>query len=151
MAEYYLKFSLTIDVTPEEGEWLFAFVNGIGDIGAGGPISNAWHASLLKTCPDIVNDVGFNVDILAKHAHFYADEYGEPDHVAGVIQQFIRKFRPASFNVFCWSTYCSRMEPNTFGGGITLVTEDSIVHRNIQSMANRVVSRMRRYGRTENE
>ncbi len=65
-----------------------------------------------------------------RHLWLYAEEGGEPDHVAWLIQKFLKEFRPQE----CWSltyaTTCSKPRIGEFGGGAVFVTADAIKWQN---------------------
>lgn len=65
-----------------------------------------------------------------RHLWVYAEESGNPDNVAWLVQKFLKKFRPDQ----CWSlTYaatCSKPRVGEFGGGAVFVTADEIKWQN---------------------
>jgi hypothetical protein len=60
------------------------------------------------------------------HLWIYADEGGDLDRVAHLVQKFLKAYRPTE----CWSltyaTTCSRPRVGEFGGGALFVTADEI-------------------------
>jgi hypothetical protein len=71
-------------------------------------------------------DDGSEWDDWGRHLWLYAEESGEPQHVARLVQQFLRHCRPDQ----CWSlTYsitCSKRRVGEFSGGACFVTADEI-------------------------
>ena len=65
-----------------------------------------------------------------RHLWVYAEESGNPDNVAWLVQKFLKKFRPDQ----CWSltyaTTCSKPRAGEFGGGAVFVTADAIMWQN---------------------
>ena len=61
-----------------------------------------------------------------RHLWIYAEEGGEPDHAAWLVQKFLKQFRPQE----CWSltyaTTCSKLRVGEFAGGAVFVTADEI-------------------------
>lgn len=54
----------------------------------------------------------------------YAEESGDPDQVAAVLEEFLKKFRPTGVITFSWAYTCSKLRVNEFGGGAAVVTAD---------------------------
>ena len=58
----------------------------------------------------------------AEHLWLHAEEYGEVDRVADLVQKFLKQFRPQE----CWSlgyaVSCSKPRVGEFGGGAVFVT-----------------------------
>jgi hypothetical protein len=69
-------------------------------------------------------------DRWGRHLWLYADEYGNPENVAHLVQKFLKMFRPDQ----CWSltyaTSCSKPRVSEFGGGAVFVTADEIRWQN---------------------
>jgi hypothetical protein len=65
-----------------------------------------------------------------RHLWVYAEESGNPDNVAWLVQKFLKKFRPQE----CWSlsyaATCSKPRVNEFGGGAVFVTAAEIKWQN---------------------
>ena len=59
----------------------------------------------------------------------YAEEWGDVEHVACLVRQFLLRFRPDR----CWSlTYsctCSKLRVGEFGGGAVFVTADEVKYQ----------------------
>ena len=52
----------------------------------------------------------------------YAEEAGQPEHVAAVLEAFLKKFRPTGVITFSWAHTCGKLRPCEFGGGACVVT-----------------------------
>jgi len=65
-----------------------------------------------------------------RHLWIYADNWGNPENAAHLVQKFLKTFRPDQ----CWSlTYaatCSRPRVGEFEGGAVFVTADGFQHQN---------------------
>jgi hypothetical protein len=65
-----------------------------------------------------------------RHFWLHADDWGNPENVAYLVQKFLKMFRPDQ----CWSlTYaasCSKPRIGEFEGGAVFVTADAIRHQN---------------------
>jgi hypothetical protein len=65
-----------------------------------------------------------------RHLWLYTEEGGEPDHVAWLVQEFLKRFHPQE----CWSltyaTTCSKPRVGEFGGGAVFVTAEEIRWQN---------------------
>lgn len=53
---------------------------------------------------------------------FYADEGGNLDIIAHVMQKFLAKFRPDDHFSMQWADTCSKLREDEFGGGAMFVT-----------------------------
>lgn len=81
----------------------------------------------------------FQCDVEQTSAFFYTEESGNIDHVAIVVQGFIRKFCPKGVWSMEWADYCNRARPGEFGGGIVVVTADTIVIKSTGSMRDEIL------------
>ena len=65
-----------------------------------------------------------------RHLWMYADEHGDPNHVAWLVRKFLKRFRPER----CWSlsyaTTCSKLRVGEFSGGAMFVTADEVCWEN---------------------
>jgi hypothetical protein len=65
-----------------------------------------------------------------RHLWLHADDWGNPENAAYLVQKFLKMFRPDQ----CWSlTYaatCSKPRVGEFGGGAVFVTADEIKYQN---------------------
>jgi hypothetical protein len=125
MADNYVQFSENLDsLTPEEADWL----------------SEQLAEDPLPHCPRFLldftdretddTDHGFQYDLHGDshdhHLWISAEERGDVERVAHLVQKFLRQFRPDQ----CWSltyaTTCSKLRLGEFGGGAVFVTADDI-------------------------
>lgn len=154
MADNYLQFSEIIPkLNPEEEAWLKEQLQPIRVFGQKEYPEDAAPAELADTKPDwagvrFLRDSGDcdpDCDVLGfeyafhddhepngwgRHLWVYAEESGNPENVAWLVQKFLKTFRPDQ----CWSlTYaaiCSRPRVGEFGGGAIFVTADEIKWQN---------------------
>lgn len=86
--------------------------------------------ALLKRFNDEGWDfVDFQIDIAKPSSEFphgrviiFADECGNPQHVAPVLEAYLQKFNPTGVLTFGWAYTCSKMRSDQFGGGAAVVT-----------------------------
>lgn len=71
----------------------------------------------------------------------YAEESGNPDQVATVLELFLQKFRPTGVITFSWAYTCSKLRANEFGGGAAVVTADGTKVLDAQSWAEDLASK----------
>lgn len=67
---------------------------------------------------------------------FYSEEHGNVEHLALVVQRFLKKFRPDGVWCIEWAEYCSKLRPGEFGGGAVLVTTKSCRYLNTSHWLN---------------
>jgi len=69
---------------------------------------------------------GFSCDVSDTEAWFHVEESGNPDNVAKLVQEYLKKFHPD----YCWGMEfaytCSRPKAGEFGGGAVFVTADAV-------------------------
>lgn len=65
----------------------------------------------------------------------YAEESGNPDQVAAVLEEYLKKFDPTGVIAFSWAYTCSKLRVNEFGGGAAVVTADGTKTLDAQSWA----------------
>lgn len=75
---------------------------------------------------------------------FYAEEYGNVNAVAELVQEFILKFRPDYVFQITYGETCSRPRPGEFGGGAYVVSKYGIERVNAHSWASDTVHAIRR-------
>lgn len=86
MADNYLEFSEIIaNLTPDEIEWWENEAERVDD--------------MLDKCPENLDDdnplcLDFVVENKKQQVWFHADEFGNPDEVANVVQRFLKQFHP---------------------------------------------------------
>ena len=149
MADNYLQFSETLDnLTAEEEAWLEEQLESIVVFGDREyPEEDPPNALLPESDPDFTGQrflrdnpdfdspwgvLGFEYAFQdedtppARYLWLHADMYGEPAHVAWLIQKFLNRFWPEQ----CWSlTYantCSKPRAGEFSGGAVFVTANEI-------------------------
>ena len=147
MADNYLQFSETLDsLTKKQEAWLqqqlepIVVVNGKELSADEKPDCDEPDFQGLRFLRDYdgINDDGdmrgFNLEFQGTGRHrcawIYADEGGDVERVAHLVQTFLKKFRPNE----CWSltyaTTCSKPRVGEFGGGAVFVTADAIHWQN---------------------
>ena len=146
MADQYLQFSEALgNLSDEEHDWLQAQLEPVyvfsdqeyAEHEVPEHLSTAdssWCGyRAFRDLPDeeIDDEPGFQYDFcenrdLGRYLWLYAEEGGDPDRVAHLVQKFLRQFRPRE----CWSlTYagtCSKPRLGEFSGGARFVTADRI-------------------------
>jgi len=125
MADYYLQFSETLDkLRPEEEKWLGEQLTADPDTGC-----PAFLLDYEDRDPDDPT-YGFEWAFLGEgdepHLWVNADDHGDVDRLAHLVQKFLKAFRPAD----CWSlsnaNTCSKPRVDGFGGGAVFVTAGEI-------------------------
>lgn len=126
MANNYQPFSAGIDnLTSEESAWLKEVLS--QDIEAmEGEARQVW-LDRFQVSDDGRPWPGFDWNLIPKDnfLHVYAEEAGDIDAVIGVVQEFLKKFRPNSCFALQWANTCSSMRVDNFGGGAAFVTATS--------------------------
>jgi hypothetical protein len=134
--DYYIQFSEVIDnVTSEELEWFNKEVHP--------PYREEnWDDEKIQTwmqerrivdLDDIEYYPSFDFKVTTKwdvptNIWIFSDDScsGNVDHVAELMQRFLRKFRPDDCFYLGWCCYCSRPAVGEAGGGAIFVTADGI-------------------------
>ena len=65
----------------------------------------------------------------------YADESGNPDQVAVVLEEYLKLFAPTGVITFTWACTCSKMRVDEFSGGAAVVTAGGTKMLDAQSWA----------------
>jgi hypothetical protein len=65
----------------------------------------------------------------------YAEESGSPEHVAAVLEEYLKKFNPTGVITLSWAYTCSKLRVNEFGGGAAVVTAEGTKTLDAQSWA----------------
>ena len=121
MADYFTHYSAVLtDLTPEEEDWLKAEYKRRRGVENFDDVENF----------DVDTTMGdFEVSFEAmssterRQAWFHTPNgYGNLDHVADFVQQFLKKFRPKDSWSMEWSNDCSKPRLDGFGGGAFVVT-----------------------------
>ena len=129
MADNYLEFSETLDtLTPEEAAWLEQQLGEDQDTGC--PVFLLNYEDRDPDDTDCGFAYSFEESDGIRHLWLYADESGNADHAAHLVQKFLKQFRPDQ----CWSltyaTTCSKLRVGEFAGGAVFVTADEIRTQN---------------------
>lgn len=66
-----------------------------------------------------------------RHLCVYAQENGEPERLAHLVQKFLRQFRPHDYWTLSYATYCGKPYVGAFGGGALLVTAGEVRHQDV--------------------
>ena len=107
MANNYLQFSEVIDnITPEEKEWWKKRISEL-------KLDEDWMPGSIQ-----VEEEG--------SIWLYGEEFGDPDAVARIVQQFLFTFRPNHVFTLQWAETCSKMRIGEFSGGAMVVTAKEI-------------------------
>lgn len=118
MANNYLEFSEIIkNITPKELEWWEKREQ---------EISKAYEEDPDNADDDDTMCLDFNIEISAKQIWFNSDENGDPNKVAGIVQQFLKLFRPYECFSLTWACWCSKPRIGAFEGGAMFVTANEI-------------------------
>jgi hypothetical protein len=146
MANHYLQFSEAIThLSIAERDWLQAQLETVYVFGDKEYAEHEVPQELLtgdatwcgcrafRGMPDVEidDDVGFEYELLedeelGRHLWVYADEDGDPDRVAHLVQKFLRQFRPQESWSLTYATTCSKLRLGEFAGGARFVTADGI-------------------------
>ena len=143
MAEYYTQFATTINLTGEEYNWFQEQLQVVDVYNGQAYLPDEVPAKLRRHAPDWS---GYR--ILAKHrydlrqertfyyvvnkdaqncwVYIYNMDNGDPFAVGLVMREFLARFRPKERKFIEYSRSCSKPRNNAFGGGVVLVTADSI-------------------------
>jgi hypothetical protein len=128
MADNYLQFSERLELaTSAEVDWLRRQLEEDPETG------RPWFLLDIPD-PEEADSCGFQYEFCDDpddlHLWIYAEESGTVEHVAHLVQKFLKWFRPDQ----CWSltyaTTCSKLRLGEFGGGAIFVTADAILGQN---------------------
>lgn len=101
MANDYLLFSECIGgITSEEADWLRVKIEELEQL----------------------DEASFSWSITPGDFWVYSDDFGEPQHVAKLAQEFLRRFRPKQHFALTWAETCDKPRIGHFGGGAVFVT-----------------------------
>ena len=154
MADNYLQFSEVVaNLTGPEEAWLKEQLQPIRVFGAKEYPEDAVPAELADTeadwtgvrylrdsddydpdCDSLGFEHAFHDDSddggWGRHLWVYAEESGNPDNVAWLVQKFLTRFRPDRCWSITYSTTCSKPRTGEFGGGAIFVTANKIKWQN---------------------
>lgn len=136
MANNYVQFSFAIhNLTPEEKDWLKEESSQHPEDMEDDAL-DLW-VNTHPWCNDAGSYPGFKCDCTTTSATLYAEECGDIANVAGLVQEFLKKFRPRDAISFTWSETCDRMRVDQFGGGAACIsaTEQRWLHTHSWAMA----------------
>jgi len=137
MANNYQQSSFQIDLrNEEEGKfliekmvWYEAIVSGEHELLLEDDEEHEFTDIEKQLCEE---GWGWNYEKEGNQLVIFCEEGGQIDVMAGLLQDFLQKFRPNECIVFTWSYTCSKMRPGEFGGGGALVGPTSILYMDIQ-------------------
>jgi hypothetical protein len=148
MADYYLEFSQVLpNLTVEEADWLqgqleIVHVFDVREYSAASlpaelaPANADWsgcraYRDLADCEPD--EEVGFQYEFrddpeheFGRHLWVYAEECGDLERLAHLVQKFLCRFRPNQSWGVSYALTCSKPRLDSFGGGAVFVTAKSI-------------------------
>lgn len=155
MANNYLQFSLSVPLkTKAELRWVAKTLGALTRLfdspgefdekraGALGPLGRR----IVEERWDYL-DFQFSIEPTRDDAEgvaalwVYAEEAGQPEHVAAVLETFLKKFRPREAIAFSWAYTCSKLRVNEFGGGAAVVTSAGTKMLDAQSWAEDLVAK----------
>lgn len=157
MSNNYLQFATALVLrTPEEKtwcEWTLGAFAALFD--SERPWEVAEHAAALGPLADRATNEGwesvdFEWDIAplpsgepgVARVLFYAEESGNAEQVAAVIQVYLQKFDPKRVHWFAWAYTCSKMRVYEFGGGAVVITATHTRYLDVQTWAQEQVAPM---------
>jgi hypothetical protein len=79
-------------------------------------------------------------DYSTEHDRFwvYTEESAYIEHVAIVVQAFIKKFRPKFVFKLTWCESCDKPRIGEFGGGWLVVSKDEVIYGNTHQQADEI-------------
>ena len=161
MANNYLQFSLLVHLkTKAELEWAAKTLAAIARLfespgqfdekqaRALGPVGRR----ILKEQWDFA-DFQFSIEPARDDAEgvavlwIYAEESGNPDQVAVVLEEYLKLFAPTGVITFTWACTCSKMRVDEFSGGAAVVTASGTKFIDAMSWAEEEAEQLRGGGR----
>ncbi len=141
MADNYLEFSEVLVLgSPERQSWLEDQLTRVAP----------WECvKFLVDYPDLDDDdeKGFELEWTPEgHALFFAEENGNAERLAYLVQKYLKRFSPESSWSLTWATRCSKMRPGEFGGGGVLVTANELFWFGVADQVKAARDRFRRLG-----
>jgi hypothetical protein len=114
----YLADELPDDLNPDEADWYGPrFLRGLADEPAD---SRGFEYQFRDAEPQ-----GDGLH-WGRHLWFYADQQGDPDSLALLVQKFLARFRPHDSWEFSCAYGCSKLCAGAFGGDSYFITADDI-------------------------
>ena len=127
MADYYTLFSDAFEIKPEAGEWLKQILKL-------DPEEPEQLKALMELLDADEHEVDcwpqFGWDIHESMLVCFSEETADMNHVAYLLQAYIRKYEPQAKMCATWANTCSAMRTGEFGGGYIIVTADEIISEN---------------------
>jgi hypothetical protein len=148
VADYYTGFSEVIqNLTDEEKEWVEGIPTMCGcddDIKALAKALEEYNivsdAESLDNFPQFTSQIDHNGSWWIST---WDEEGANLDHVAWLVQAFIKKFRPDFVFKLTWAEYCSKPRVGEFGGGWLVVSKDKIVYGSTWGEADETTEALR--------
>jgi hypothetical protein len=135
MANNYLQFSLSVPLkTKAELKWVAKTLAAITRLfGSPGDLDEKRARALGPIGRRIIEerwdylDFQWSLEPAHDDAHggalwIYAEESGNPDQVAVVLEEYLKLFAPTGVITFTWACTCSKMRVDEFFGGAAVVT-----------------------------
>ncbi len=127
MPNYYTQFSTAIEsLSEDEAAWLKRVLQDTWDLDPDGS-EYAWLIEQMdETDTDLEGWPSFGHQFKENgdkpYLWVYSEESGNIEHVAGLVQAFLAKFRPDVTVSLEWAETCSKPAVDSFGGGAVVVT-----------------------------
>ena len=161
MADYYLEFSEIVrGLSDAEAAWLanqlqsVAVIDGVQYVAEQVPSEAAakpvtWEgprflcgvAAYEESPDEPAFGYEFGIDDTedgaGRYLCLYSEEHGDLDQVALLVQKFLREFRPADVWTITYATTCSKPRVGAFGGGVGVVTADTIEWQDAELLADK--------------
>lgn len=154
MADNFLQFSLLVPLkTKAELRWCAKTLAALTRLFDNGEVDKKRTRAIGPLGRRVINerweylDFQFSIEPTRDDAEgicalwIYAEEAGEPEHFAAVLEAFLKKFRPTGILTFSWATTCSKMRVGEFSGGAAVVTGDGTKFMDAQSWAEDLAAR----------
>lgn len=148
VANNYLLFSESIPaISVKEKKWIDAIPQGIEYADSVDYTEDTWEAAFraaLELCGIDVKDIDDRLDDFPCFDWstedgdwwIYTEESGDIEHVACVVQAFIRKFRPDFIFKLTWAQTCSKPRISNFAGGCLVVNREEKLFGNAYTQAD---------------
>ena len=157
MANNYLQFSECVaDLTPPEAEWWRRATEDIAvydgrewDESEDRPTSEPEYVGMrgLREAAGTLDGDYYEQDFqylicpaedhLTQYLWLYADEYGNVEQIAVLMQQFLKQFRPSDYWLLTFAATCSKPRVGEFSGGGVFVTAEIIRWDNAEAFIER--------------
>jgi len=133
MADYYTHFSTKLEeLTDTERTWLEEELDSPEDRGLKGNKLRMWEkrygAEEADSWPE------FEFVFTGNDLCLYCDDYGNLEHVASIIYEFLRKFRKKDYHIMEWAMTCSKPDPDGFTGGAIVITAKEVEYLSMSDL-----------------